>query len=140
MKPLRARLITLRAGRIALLLGGALVALFASRAALAATNLPQWYEQSLVGIEVGPTGAQFGGGKHAPDYAANFNDRDIVRRCVKAKAKYLVLWVRDGEFTFHDSKLVPKPPGQGERNVLREAVEEGRKLNLPMIAPFREWC
>jgi hypothetical protein len=32
-----------------------------------------WFTRALVGIEVGPTGAQFAGGKHAPDYARNFN-------------------------------------------------------------------
>ncbi len=100
----------------------------------AATNAPPWFARALVGMEVGPTGAQFAGGKHAPDYAANFNGRDIVRRAAAANAEYLVLWVRDGEFTFHDSKLLPRPPGQRNRDVLREAVEEGRKLNLPIIA------
>lgn len=45
-----------------------------------------------------------------------------------------MLWVRDSEFTFHDSRLVPRPPGQRDRDVLREAVEEGRKHNLPIIA------
>jgi hypothetical protein len=42
--------------------------------------------------------------------------------------------VRDGEFTFLDSKLLPKPPGQRDRDVLHESVEEGRQLNLPIIA------
>ncbi len=100
---------------------------------LSASEVP-WFTRALVGMEVGPTGAQFAGGKHAPDYAANFNGRDIVRRAAAANAEYLVLWVRDGEFTFHDSKLLPRPPGQLDRDVLREAVEEGRKLGLPIIA------
>jgi hypothetical protein len=101
----------------------------------AAQNNPApWYERALVGMEVGPTGAQFAGGRHAPDYAARFDGREIVRRCVDAHAEYLVLWVRDGEFTFHDSKWLPNPPGQHDRDVLREAVDEGRRLNLPIIA------
>ena len=93
-----------------------------------------WYQDVLVGLEVGPTGAQFSGGKHAPDYAKNFNGRDIVRRCVEANAEYLVLWVRDSEFTFHNSELLPKPPSFGERDVLREAVDEARRHDLPLIA------
>lgn len=101
--------------------------------ALRASETP-WYNSALVGMEVGPTGAQFAGGKHAPDYAVNFNGAEIVRHCAAAKAEYLVLWVRDGDYTFHDSKLVPKPASFGERDVLREAVGEGRKLNLPIIA------
>jgi hypothetical protein len=85
-------------------------------------------------LEVGPTGAQFGGGRHAADYAARFDGREIVRRSVKANAEYLVLWVRDGEFSFHESRLVPRPPGLADRDVLREAAEESRKVGLPLIA------
>jgi hypothetical protein len=99
-----------------------------------AMDSASWFTRALVGMEVGPTGAQFAGGKHAPDYARNFNGAEIVRRCAAANAEYLVLWVRDGDFTFHNSELLPKPEGQRNRDVLREAVEEGRKLNLPIIA------
>ncbi len=99
-----------------------------------AVDSSSWFTRALVGMEVGPTGAQFAGGSHAPDYARYFNGAEIVRRCAAANAEYLVLWVRDGDFTFHRSKLLPRPEGQGDRDVLREAVEEGRKLNLPIIA------
>jgi hypothetical protein len=99
----------------------------------AATSAP-WFTRARVGMEVGPTGAQFAGGKHAPDYAVHFDGREIARRCADAHAEYLVLWVRDGEFTFHDSKLLPRPAGQHNRDVLREAADEGRKLGLPIIA------
>ena len=100
----------------------------------AGTAEAPWFRRALVGMEVGPTGAQFAGGKHAPDYARNFNGAEIARRCAAANAEYLVLWVRDGDFTFHNSKQVPKPASFGDRDVLREAVEEGLKLNLPIIA------
>jgi hypothetical protein len=93
-----------------------------------------WFNRSIVGLEVGPTGAQFAGGRHAPDYARNFDGREIVRRSVEANAEYLVLWVRDGDFTFHRSRLVPRPAGLGDRDVLREAVDEARRHNLPVIA------
>lgn len=102
--------------------------------ARSATDSAPWFAPVLVGMEIGPTGAQFAGGQHAPDYARNFNGADIARRCAAANAEYLVLWVRDGDFTFHNSKLLPKPDGQRERDVLREAVEEGRRLHLPIIA------
>ena len=105
----------------------------APNVAAAPTPTP-WFNRALVGMEVGPTGAQFASDKHAPDYARNFNGAEIVRRCAAANAEYLVLWVRDGDFTFHNSKLVPKPASFGDRDVLREAVDEGRKLNLPIIA------
>jgi hypothetical protein len=67
-----------------------LVALCAG--ALSASQ-PPWFARALVGMEVGPTGAQFAGGKHAPDYAANLDGRELVRRCQQANAEYLVLWV-----------------------------------------------
>jgi hypothetical protein len=133
MKSLVSLLVHPQAVRSVRLLWPVLLLSLASPAVGASTDSVPWFSRALVGMEVGPTGAQFGGGKHAPGYAANFNGREIVRRCVEANAEYLVLWVRDGEFTFHDSKLVPKPPGLRDRDVLREAVEEGRKLDLPII-------
>ncbi len=111
-----------------------LMAWFAAHWMLAAAADPPWYQRALVGMEVGPTGAQFSGGRHAGNYACQFDGREIVRRCVEANAEYLVLWVRDGEFTFHDSRLVPKPSGIGDRDVLREAAEEARRHRLPLIA------
>jgi len=133
MKSLVSLMVHPHAARSPWLLWPVLLLSLGSPAAGASTNAAPWFTQALVGMEVGPTGAQFAGGKHAPGYAANFNGREIVRRCAEANAEYLVLWVRDGEFTFHDSKLVPKPPGQRDRDVLREAVEEGRKFDLPII-------
>ncbi len=107
--------------------------MIAPTAGAAVTPNP-WFHRVLAGMEVGPTGAQFAGGRHAPDYARHFHGAEIVRRCAAAHAEYLVLWVRDGDFTFHNSTLLPKPASFGDRDVLREAVEEGRKLNLPIIA------
>lgn len=52
---------------------GVLLIDFAGRTACAATNPPPWFAHALVGMEVGPTGAQFAGGRHAPDYAAHFD-------------------------------------------------------------------
>jgi hypothetical protein len=114
---------------------GQVILLYLFVAGVSAGTPPSaWFSGALVGMEVGPTGAQFAGGRHASDYAKNFDGAEIVRRCAAAHAEYLVLWVRDGDFTFHNSKLVPKPVGFGDRDVLREAVEEGRRVNLPIIA------
>ena len=53
-----------------------------------------WYETCLVGMEVGPTGAQFGNDPNDLGYAAQFNGRDIVRQCVAAGSEYVVIWTR----------------------------------------------
>lgn len=94
-----------------------------------------WYRRSLVGMEVGPTGAQFGhSDPNDTRYCARFDGREIVRRCVSAHCDYLVIWARDGDYAYYDSKLLPKAPGLGERDPLRETVEEAAKHKLPVIA------
>ncbi len=94
-----------------------------------------WYDRVLTGIETGPTGAQFGHSDPGDArYAAKFDGREIVRRAVAARSEYLVMWVRDGDYAYYDSKLLPKPPGLGARDPLREAVEEAAKHGIPVIA------
>jgi beta-galactosidase GanA len=60
--------------------------------------------------------------------------RTIARAARGCGAEYLVIWTREGDWAFYDSKLQPKPPGLGQRDVLRETVEEGHRLGLPVIA------
>ncbi len=109
----------------------------AVQSAHAAKEVPDsiWFHRSLVGMEVGPTGAQFG---HSdPDdarYCSQFNGRDIVRRCVSAGCDYLVIWARDGDYAYYDSKLLPKAPGLGQRDPLRETMDEAIRHKLPVIA------
>jgi hypothetical protein len=101
--------------------------------AVASSDRP-WFQRSLVGLEVGPTGSQFGGSTNDTGFATRFNGRDIVRASKESGAEYLVIWAREGDWAFYDSQLQPKPPGLGARDVLREAVEEGRRLGLPIIS------
>ena len=118
------------------LLVGLFTALTASAAA-PSVSLPQnlWFEQSLVGMEVGPTGAQFGySATNDTRYCAKFDGRDIVRRCVAAHCEYVVIWARDGDYAYYNSKLLLKAPGLGARDPLREAVDEARRHKLPIIA------
>jgi len=94
-----------------------------------------WFERSLVGMEVGPTGAQFGySDPQDTRYCARFDGREIVRRCVAAHCEYVVIWARDGDYAYYDSALLPKAPGLGARDPLRETVEEARSRQLPVIA------
>ncbi len=111
----------------------ALGLLIITRAPLAAEA--PWFRRSLVGMEVGPTGAQFGHSDPVDArYCARFDGREIVRQAVAAHSEYLVLWVRDGDYAYYNSKLLPKAPGLGERDPLREAMEEARSHKLPLLA------
>ncbi len=106
-----------------------------SRAVDPPESTQRWYEKHLVGMEVGPTGAQFGYSEPTDVvYARRFNGRDIVRKCVEANSEYLVIWARDGDWAYYDSKVARKCPGLGERDVLREAVDEAKQHQLPIIA------
>lgn len=93
-----------------------------------------WFTRALVGMEVGPTGAQFGSDPTDVGYAARFDGREIVRACKRSGCEYLVIWARDGEYAYYDSKLQPEAPGLKGRDVVREAVEEGRQQRIPVLA------
>jgi hypothetical protein len=96
---------------------------------------PRWFARAWVGMEVGPTGAQFGySDSNDVRYCSRFDGREIVRRCVAAHCEYVVLWVRDGDYAYYHSKLLPKAPGLGARDPLREALDEARPRRLPVIA------
>lgn len=84
-----------------------------------------WFEHALVGMEVGPTGVQFGySDTNDVRYCARFDGRHIVRQALQAHSEYLVFWARDGDFAYYNSKLVPKAPGLGPRDPLREAMNQ----------------
>ena len=94
-----------------------------------------WYERSLVGMEVGPTGAQFGySDANDTRYCSRFDGRKIVRYCAEADCEYLVMWVRDGDYAYYNSDILPKAPGLGDRDPLREVMVEAAKHKMPVIA------
>ena len=92
-----------------------------------------WFQRLLVGMEVGPTGAQSGSDGEDVHFATRFNGRDIVQASARAHAQYIVMWGRDSEWTYYNSKIEPKAPGLGDRDVLRETVDEARKHNMSVI-------
>ena len=102
-------------------------------------NSSPWYRNVLVGMEVGPTGAQFGSDPSDVGYAAQFDGRAIVKQCVAAGCEYVVIWARDGEYAYYDSKVMPKCPGLGTRDVLRETVQEARIGTVCRSLPTA-WC
>lgn len=94
-----------------------------------------WYRHALVGMEVGPTGAQYGDSDPTDTrFCARFNGQEIVRRAAAAHSEYLVIWARDGDYAYYDSKLLPKAPGLLTRDPLREAVDEARQQKLTILA------
>lgn len=110
------------------------LAMIASLAGLAAAeNEVPWFKRLKLGMEVGPTGAQWGSDPRDAGYAAKFDGADIVQALHGIGAEYLVIWGRDHAWAYYDSKLMPKAPGLGERDVIREAVEAARPLGMPVI-------
>lgn len=100
----------------------------------AAPALP-WFKRCLVGMEVGPTGAHFGNSDPSDKrFAAKFDGREVVDRCKRANCEYVVLWVRDGDYAYYDSKVCRKAPGMGNRDPLRDAVARAHEFGLPLIA------
>jgi hypothetical protein len=93
-----------------------------------------WYRNTLVGTEVGPTGAQFGSDNKESGYAAKFSGTDIVNEQIRIGSQYLVIWAKDSEYAHYDSKVAPKCPGMGDRDTLREAVEAAKPYGLPVVA------
>ncbi len=93
-----------------------------------------WYKECMVGMEVGPTGAQFGSDPEDVGYAADFSGTDIVEAMIEAHSEYIVIWAKDSEYAYYSSKVAPKCPGLGERDVLRETVEAAKPHGLPVIA------
>ncbi len=89
-----------------------------------------WYDRLLVGIEVGPTGAN----DRDEIYMSKANGRDILEKILKAKAEYLVIFMKDQNFAYYNSKVARKCPQLKDRDLLKEVIEEANKYNIPVIA------
>ena len=99
----------------------------------AGSPTPPWYRRSLVGMEVGPTGAQFRPHSDPTTPAMREVRRPGNRAALpwRPDCQYVVLWARDGDWAYYNSKLLPKPPGLGNRDPLRDAVDEAHKQRPP---------
>jgi hypothetical protein len=106
---------------------------FAAEPAAGESQERPWYRRTIVGMEVGPTGAQWGIDPTDAGYASRFNGRDVVEQQLIANSEYLVIWGKDSEFAYYNSKCAPKCPGMGKRDVIQEAVDAARPHRLPVI-------
>jgi hypothetical protein len=89
-----------------------------------------WYRRALVGIEIGPTGAN----TQDPRFMARATGKEIVQNLVRAHAEYGVVFMKDMEFAYYDSAVARKCPGLGERDLLRECLDEAKPHGLPIVA------
>ncbi len=111
----------------------AAVLVFLGVLAAAAERNESWFHRLIVGTEVGPTGVQWGCDPNDQGYAARLNGAEIVKQQQVAHSQYLVIWGKDSEFAYYNSKVAPRCPGLKGRDVLQEAVAAARPLGLPVI-------
>lgn len=89
-----------------------------------------WYRRLLVGIEVGPTGAN----DRDTVYMSKATGKDIVENLLRAHAEYLVIFMKDMTFAYYDSAVARKCPNLGRRDLLRECITEAHAHDMPVIA------
>ena len=96
------------------------------------SNLP-WYRRLLVGIEVGPTAAN----DKDEIFYSRATGKGIVESLVRARAEYAVIFMKDQDFSYYNSKVVRQCPNLQGRDLLREVLDEAKGHNLPIIAYFQ---
>jgi len=89
-----------------------------------------WFRRTLVGIEIGPTGAN----DRDSLYMSKATGAEWVRLLLKAKAEYGVIFLKDMEFAYYSSRVARKCPNLGERDLLQETLEAAKPHGLPIIA------
>jgi hypothetical protein len=115
--------------RLVVMLGS----LFLCTIAAAAEPDGPWFRRLIVGMEVGPTGVQWGSDPSDVGYCARFNGADVVKQQVVANSQYLVIWGKDSEFAYYNSKVAPRCPGLKGRDVIHEAVAAAGPHKMPVI-------
>jgi hypothetical protein len=84
----------------------------------------------LVGIEIGPTGAN----DRDAVYMAEATGAKWVQALLDAKAEYGVVFMKDQNFAYYNSKLVRKCPNLGQRDLLRECLDTASDHGIPIVA------
>ncbi|MCS6862626.1 MAG: beta-galactosidase trimerization domain-containing protein, partial [Abditibacteriales bacterium] len=89
-----------------------------------------WYRRALVGIEIGPTGAN----DKDHIFLSKATGEAFIEHCRQARAEYVVVFMKDQNFAYYNSRVARKCPNLGARDLLRECLEAAQKINLPVIA------
>lgn len=95
-----------------------------------ASQTAPWYRRLLVGMEIGPTGAN----DKDSIYMSRCTGAKMVENLLRAKAQYGVIFLKDQKFAYYNSQVAPKCPNLGGRNLLRECLDAARPHKLPIIA------
>lgn len=101
-----------------------------TRPQVAARDDRPWYRRCLVGIEIGPTGAN----DRDRIYFSKATGKDWVAALLRAKCEYGVVFMKDMEFAYYNSKVARKCPNLGDRDLLREILDAARPHRLPIVA------
>ncbi len=91
---------------------------------------PKWYRSLLVGMEIGPTGAN----DKDSIYMSQANGAEWVRALGRAGAQYGVIFMKDQNFAYYNSRIAQKCPNLGSRDLLSECVTAGQREGIPIIA------
>ena len=84
----------------------------------------------LVGLEYGPTG-----GNDGDDiYMAGITGREIIDNVKRANAEYIIVFMKDQDFAFYNSKAGRKAPNLGERDLLQECIDEAEGTGIAVAA------
>ena len=67
-----------------------------------------WYRRLLVGIEIGPTGAN----DKDNIYMARATGKEIIENLVKARTEYAIIFMKDQNFAYYNSKIARKCPAK----------------------------
>ncbi len=87
----------------------------------------------MVGIEVGPTGAN----DKDQIFYSRASGKEIVANLVRARVEYAVIFMKDQDFAYYNSAVVRQCPNLGGRDLLREVLDEARKAGILIVAYFQ---
>src|ERR1700749_3034820 len=97
---------------------------------LANSNQLPWFKRCLVGMEIGPTGAN----DHDSVYMSAATGQRWVDALLRARSEYGVVFMKDQNFAYYNSALARKCPNLRERDLLRECLTAAGPHQIPVIA------